>query len=218
MKRGFMANKSGKKNEGGLGGSPMDHSLLNDGDSRLGSVSGVPEVGKTSGLSWAPVTDSLRDRWRFPSATTPWKTTPKEDDMMEEDDTVATGSTYPSTAEHSVASSSLATQPMLPHGKLIDAPRAALYDWYLKEHKTQVVGKECYFTWHNDGLPHERMFTSIFVCPVTGELFPTGKYGPRTGTKKRIDSLTGETIEETKLYYGERKDPLTGANVVWFST
>ena len=225
MKRGFLNSKRNAHKEVGPGNVRLNQPIVNDGGNLLGSEPGVPdtvpkfEVGtRPSGLSWAPVSDSLRNRWSA-KPTTPWKYTEnnQNDVFMDDEDTVATGSTYPSSVEASVASS-LATQPLLPHGKMMEAPKAALYDWYLKEHKTQVVGKECYFTWHNEGLPHERMFTSIFVCPVTGEMFATGKYGPRTGIKKRIDSLTRETIEETRVYYEQRLDELTGAQVVWFST
>lgn len=232
VKRGYMANNnSNRKRDGNApywGDRPP---IFSDGGNLLGSASGIPNTTKynvgdeTRGLSWAPVDDTLRDRWNATSSSSfasPWKTTGTKDDMEEDGDTIATASTYPSTApsvnSSSLSNNTLATQPVLPHGKMIEAPRAVLYDWYLKEHNVQAVVKECYFTWHNGGLPHERCFTSIFVCPVTGELFATGRYGPKEGIKKRIDSMTREEIEERKVYYGQRKDELTGANVVWFST
>jgi hypothetical protein len=149
-------------------------------------------VGKTEGITCGWVLDS--------DAKDPDK-----------DDSGVTGLTQPSSMKPSVASS-FATH----DGKLIDAPKAALYEWYIKEHKTQINVSECYFTWDNHGLPHERKFTSIFVCPLTGEVFPSGKHGPRTWIKERIDPTTTVTIQGTRVFYEEQIDPETGANVVWF--
>ena len=215
MKRGFLVNKSGNKNEGLLGDPRSSRaSLGSDGGDRLGKTTGVPKfnVSETEGLTWAPVSNSLRERWK-----SPWKAVSKEQDMeMDDDDiTFATTSTYPSTQP---SISSFAQQPVLPNGTIIGDPKSCLAQFYTKEFQITLVTKDCYFSWPDpNGFSHAQRFTSIFVCPVTGELFCTGKYGPKKYKKDRKDSITGETITETRQYYLEREDPEMGANVVWFS-
>lgn len=196
MKRGFLNNPKGL-------GDPRSnrHPFGKDSSERLGTATGIPTSETMAGLSWVPVTDELRQRW-----TTPWEVVAKEDtsDMMDEDDTISSGATIMST-QPSVSTTQadappmkLHGQPYLPH-KTMDVPKNALDTWYQKEFQFQIVTSDCYFTWHNDGMPHERKFTSIFVCPITAEVFSTGTYGP-------------------KKYYTLQADPVTGATIVWFST
>ena len=193
MKRGFLNNPKGL-------GDPRSNRRM-DASERLGSASGIPPSEPMAGLSWVPVTDELRKRW-----ANPWEVVVKEDtsDMMEEDDTIATAATMPSTQPSDSATRAdsppmnLHGQPYLPT-KTMDVPKNALDTWYKKEFQFQIVPSDSYFTWHNDGMPHERKFTSIFVCPITGEVFSTGTYGP-------------------KKYYTLQADPVTGATIVWFST
>jgi hypothetical protein len=221
-KRGFM----NRKNRDGLGNDGMDGSVFANNDG-LGSASGVPDttlkVGETDGLSWAPITDSLRDRWNTCSSSskpssTPWKTSKQANEMMDEDGTVVTELTEPSTVAPSVASSSLSTQPTLPSGFIINDKKSCLREFYFKRHQIQIITRESYFTWPDpNGYGHCRRFTCVFVCPVTGELFSTGKYGEQYTIKKRKDPLTLEMIQEKRANYIEMLDEHTGANVVWFS-
>lgn len=197
MKRGFLKNPKGHKNEGLLRDPRSNrHPFGMDASERLGSASGIPASETMAGLSWVPVSDELGRRW-----TTPWEIFVKEDtsDMMEEDDTTIM-STQPSVSTIQVdpPPMKLHGQPHLPH-KTMEVPKNALDTWYQKEFQFQIVTSDSYFTWHNDGMPHERKFTSIFVCPITAEVFSTGTYGP-------------------KKYYTLQADPVTGATIVWFST
>jgi len=220
-----------RKNRDGLGNNGMDSSVFANND-ELGSESGVPDtslkVGQTDGLSWAPITDSLRDRWNTCSSSsssssskpssTPWKTSKRVNEMMDENDTVVTELTEPSTVASSVASSSLSKQPTLPSGFIINDKKSCLREFYFKRHQIQIITRESYFTWPDpNGYGHCRRFTCVFVCPITGELFSTGKYGEQYTIKKRKDPLTLEMIQEKRANYIEILDEHTGANVVWFS-
>ena len=137
---------------------------------------------------------------------------------MDEDDTIVTASTYPSTVATSVASAFLATQPTLPSGFVYDDPKSALREYYLKEYQVaDLRTKDSYFTWPDpNSVGHCPRFTAVFICPVTGELFATGKYGNKDQIKERKDPLTLELVKERRSYYIQVQDEVTGANVVWF--
>jgi hypothetical protein len=53
-------------------------------------------------------------------------------------------------------------------------PKSELHCLYGKRRK--VISSESYHTWHNGGQAHSLKWTSIFVCPITGELFVSGRY------------------------------------------
>jgi hypothetical protein len=53
-------------------------------------------------------------------------------------------------------------------------PKSELHCLYGKRRK--VISSESYHTWHNGGQAHSLKWTSIFVCPITGELFLSGRY------------------------------------------
>jgi len=62
--------------------------------------------------------------------------------------------------------------------KHFDSPKHCLSVWYGKRHKdVSPPTNICFKTWENGGLPHLKMFTSIFRCPVSGEMFLSGSYG-----------------------------------------
>ena len=163
----------------------------------------------TTASTWKTTTTTAEAK-----RTIPWKLVSKDTEkqdaaevVMEEEATIATDATVtsaetPSTMVSSSLSSSnsanvMAGQPFLLH-KTMGVPKSALDQWYNKELKSQVLIKDCYFSWHDDAMPHERKHTSLFVCPVTSEVFSTARYGPGK-------------------YYVERTDPVTGANVIWYS-
>jgi hypothetical protein len=61
--------------------------------------------------------------------------------------------------------------------KTSDVPKAALHSVYGRPPRRKVISQENYYTWHNSDAPHLLKFTSIFVCPLTGECFASGRYG-----------------------------------------
>lgn len=66
--------------------------------------------------------------------------------------------------------------PFLP--KNLGAPKNVIPQWYAKRYKDIFFkSNDCFFTWNDGGKAHEMYHTSVFKCPVTGELFGSGKFG-----------------------------------------
>lgn len=58
-----------------------------------------------------------------------------------------------------------------------DVPMTAINAMYGKERHIQVDATNCYFTWELPGRPpQDRRFTSVFICPESGELFLSGRW------------------------------------------
>lgn len=83
--------------------------------------------------------------------------------------------------------------------KTMGVPCVVLTNWFTKKPHCIQISKKQFVTWHDDGRPHLRRFTAVFVCPVTGEVFPSGRYG------------------DDPSVYELRRDEATGADVIWFS-
>lgn len=67
--------------------------------------------------------------------------------------------------------------PIVP--QCIDQPKQAIQVWYKRKYKhLEYRANEYFQSWHR-GPPHERYFTSIFTCPVTGEKFLSGTFGDK---------------------------------------
>ena len=111
----------------------------------------------------------------------------------------ATASPSPSTASPSSSNNNnpLAKQPWLPN-KTMGVPKSALSAWYNQKPRHCQLSKDCFISWNNGGLAHQLKFTSVFVCPLTGEIFASGRYG--------------ETVE-----YKTSMDEGNGAEIVWYS-
>lgn len=73
--------------------------------------------------------------------------------------------------------SSARNKPFKSQPMLSNAPKAELLSWYSQKPRSVQITNECYITWNNGGMPHELRFTSVFVCPLSGELFLSGRYG-----------------------------------------
>lgn len=89
-------------------------------------------------------------------------------------------------------------QPLLP-SLTLGVPKAALQGWYGQRPERFQVGKDQYVSWNDGGRSHELKFTCVFVCPLTGEVFPSGRYGNNSDM------------------FVVRADEATGADVVWYS-
>lgn len=73
------------------------------------------------------------------------------------------------------ARNALSKMPVLPHPRAIGSPKNAINGWYGQRYRGGVlVSNASFITWSDGGLPHMLRFSSIFVCPVTGEKFPSG--------------------------------------------
>jgi hypothetical protein len=69
-----------------------------------------------------------------------------------------------------------AGEPLLPC-KTTGVPKAALSGWYGQKPRSHQLSKLQYICWHDGGMPHKLRFTCVFVCPLTGECFASGRYG-----------------------------------------
>lgn len=78
-------------------------------------------------------------------------------------------------------------------------PKATLQSWYGQRPERHQVNKEQYVSWNDGGPPHALKFTCLFVCPLTGEIFPSARYG------------------DSADLYVVKADEKTGADVVWYS-
>jgi hypothetical protein len=74
------------------------------------------------------------------------------------------------------------------------APKQILHGYYGKmEAKTQI-SKDDYITWPDGGRDHDRRFTCIFLCPLTGERYPSCAYGQTDSYEVRVDHETDARV------------------------
>lgn len=114
--------------------------------------------------------------------------------------TFQSGST-PTTTTAGTSLSSTSTLPLRsPNLAATAVPKAALHALYGQAPWRKVISQENYFTWyenchrgpasccftrlahafvdrHDSGPPHALKWTSVFCCPSSGEVFPSGRYG-----------------------------------------
>jgi hypothetical protein len=88
-------------------------------------------------------------------------------------------------------------QPLLP-SKTMGVPKAALNAWYGQKPEKIQLSKESFLIWNDGGMPHLQKFTCIFCCPLTGEVFASGRYGD-------------------PLLFDVQPDEATASDVVWYS-
>jgi len=102
-------------------------------------------------------------------------------------------------------------RPFIP--KSIGVPKNALSWWYGKRHKDiSFTTNHQFTTWHDEGLAHELHFTSVFQCPVTGELFSSGRWGHESTYKVVEENVeTMEEDEEKVDMMGKRQ-----TSVIWY--
>ena len=73
-------------------------------------------------------------------------------------------------------------------------PKNALSTWYSKRPRCHQITKDNYVSWHDHGMPHLLKFTAVFVCPLTGEIFPCGRHGSTESYQERTDSNASRVI------------------------
>ncbi len=104
------------------------------------------------------------------------------------------------------ASSTLKDMPFLP--KNLGTPKNVIPQWYERHHKGFAFrSNDCFFSWNDNGKAHEMYWTSIFKCPVTGELFGSGQFGDdKSSYQVRRERIKGDGVveeEEEKQNVGE---------------
>lgn len=75
-----------------------------------------------------------------------------------------------------------------------ETPKGALIKWYERVHKEISFSPSCFITWHDKGLSHERRYTTVFKCPLTGEIFSCGQYGKVENYLVKEEELSSETM------------------------
>ena len=87
-------------------------------------------------------------------------------------------------------------------GLTAGVPKARLNSWYGEAPRRQQLGKEWFVSWANGAQPHQLRFSCVFVCPLTAEIFPAGRYGQDTG-----HSVDGNNV----VWYTQKKQAEHGA-------
>ena len=77
---------------------------------------------------------------------------------------------------------------------LSGAPKQILHGYYGKMETKKQLSKNDYNTWHDGGRDHDRRFTCIFLCPVSGERYPSCAYGQTDSYEVRADHETGAPV------------------------
>ena len=85
-------------------------------------------------------------------------------------------------------------------------PKKALTIWYERRYgKDTFRPGECIISWDDRYEPHGHFFTSVVICPVSGEKFGCGTYGIPDGIREKEEaSITGEST--TVIWYACKKD------------
>lgn len=77
-------------------------------------------------------------------------------------------------------------------------PKSELHVFYAKQFK-KILSNANYHVWHNAVEAHQLKWTSVFVCPCTGELFLSGRY-PCTEAEREV---VGKLCWYTKKVHAE---------------
>jgi hypothetical protein len=166
--------------------SEQAHSWNGSGNTRL--PRGVkPPLGARFASDW-----SVRSHEPKRVKTTDLEDVPMEEattDLMQvEDATIQTASAAQVSSEPTAINPFQGT-PFYPTS-MFGSPKLALNVLYGKEMKemTQLTN-ESFFHWDDQGPPHKRKFTCVFVCPVTYERFPASRSGK--ASKFVVDEQNG---------------------------
>ena len=83
------------------------------------------------------------------------------------------------------------------------APKTALVNLYQKSERYRGLcpSSKNYITWDDGGPPHCKRFTSVFVCPISGEAFPAGRHG----------DLSSYILKNDIYWYSKKKSAENGA-------
>jgi hypothetical protein len=124
--------------------------------------------------------------------------------------TTASTSQSTTTSQKNIGNSFLPT-------KTKDVPKAALSGWYGQKPRTHQLSKSQFVSWDDSGPPHRRRFTSLFVCPLTGEIFASGRFGSGGDGGGGGGGDQPNQQPQQVPFYHVSIDPQTGCEVVWYS-
>jgi hypothetical protein len=63
-------------------------------------------------------------------------------------------------------------------------PKGELHSLYGKHPRRKIISASNYITFHDAGEAHMLKWSSVFICPITGELFLSGRYAGASATVK----------------------------------
>jgi len=129
--------------------------------------------------------------------------------MLEEKAHPSSGTTTETKTETNILNK-FTTSPL----KNLDQPKNALHVWYGRQHKGfEFCANKYFITWDDNGPSHKKYFTSIYRCPISGEMFGCGKLNnmQESHYEARHDSIDDDIIEtghnsSTILWYRKKKD------------
>lgn len=97
-------------------------------------------------------------------------------------------------------------------------PKADLHALYGKAPRRKIISNENYHTWHNSDQAHLLRWSSALVCPITAEIFLSGRYGGcldvTTTTTTSAASLGGAS--RNAYWFGKKAFAEHGAAAVAF--
>ena len=70
-------------------------------------------------------------------------------------------------------------------------PKQILHQYYINMPCRVQLCQNDYYTWNDGGMDHCRRYTSIFLCPVTGERYPSCRWGKPDTYDVRTDDHAG---------------------------
>ena len=123
-----------------------------------------------------------------------------------------------STSTPSLAEVKITDGPLLP--QCIRVPKQAIQVWYARKYKNLIFRCNDYFQYWEFGLSHQKYFTSIFSCPITGERFLSGTFGSSSITdtvllKEESARLTRHNLDEDAkvkvIWYRKKKEAMNAA-------
>jgi hypothetical protein len=94
----------------------------------------------------------------------------------------------------------------MPTSMFFGSPKLALNSLYGNKQMGETpVTNTAFFHWDDNGAPHLRKHTCVFVCPETYERFPAGRHGEELSNKNSKNPITFTVVEEDGIVWFTRK-------------
>lgn len=191
--------------------------LLDTASDTLGALEDLRSLQRTTAENWGSNTENSTtswgsgaewDKYSNDKSTCGWGVASTSE--CARDDPMTDGSNnHQSNAKLSI-DSILENRPFLPLN--LGVPKNVISVWYGRRHKdVTFAANTCFTTWDDKGPAHARYFTSVFTCPVSGELFSCGRHGDKTSYKIENEEIS-QGIEEHDDGISETKV----VSIVWY--
>lgn len=139
-----------------------------------------PSLAAAPGHHEFPSRSERREKLRMSTAMQE-STAPLQESMQQQEQPAATSATVEEIPVEDTVPSSLTAARQEDSPATLLAPRAELYQFYMKERgytneQAAQMLKDYFTTWTNGAKSHELKFTCVFTCPSTGEHFACGDW------------------------------------------